>query len=69
MWIFTLIKCSDILPLLGENLNNSFDSYDFSVRGYLPLIWNDSVNHMHGLVVYVKKALPFVQDSKEFCEF
>ena len=31
-------------------------------RHYLPLIQKDSVNHIHGLVVYVKQGLPFVQD-------
>ena len=31
-------------------------------RHYLPLIQKDSVNHIHGLVVYVKQGLPFIQD-------
>ena len=26
----------------------------FFVRGYLLLIWKDSVTHMHGLAIYVK---------------
>ena len=33
-----------------------------SVRGYLTLIWKDSIIHMHGLAVYVKQGLPFAQD-------
>ena len=33
-----------------------------SVRGYLTLIWKDSITHMHGLAVYVKQGLPFAQD-------
>ena len=32
------------------------------MRGYLPLIENDSATHMHGLTVYVKEGLPFTQD-------
>ena len=32
------------------------------MRGYLPLIQKDSVTHMHGLGVYVKKGLPFAWD-------
>ena len=29
------------------------------MRGYLPLIRKDSITHMNGLAVYVKKGLPF----------
>ena len=32
------------------------------MRGYLPLIRNDSSTHMHGLTVYVKEGLPFARD-------
>ena len=32
------------------------------MRGYLPLIGNDSGTHMHGLTVYVKEGLFFAQD-------
>ena len=32
-------------------LDNSIDSGNFSVRGYLPLIRKDSSTHMHGLAV------------------
>ena len=32
------------------------------MRGYLPLIRKDFSTHMHGLTVYVKEGLPFVQD-------
>ena len=32
------------------------------MRGYLPLMQKDSSTHMHGLEVYVKEGLPFVQD-------
>ena len=44
------------------SLDDSIDSGDFSVRGYLPLIRKDSSTHMHGLTVYVKEGLPFAQD-------
>ena len=32
------------------------------LRGYLPLIQKDSTTHMHGLAVYVKEGLFFIQD-------
>ena len=44
----------DILALCETNLDDSIDSGNFSVRGYLPLIWKDSITLMHGLAVYVK---------------
>ena len=44
------------------NLDDSIDSDNFSVRGYLPLIQKDSSTHMHGLTVYVKEGLPFAWD-------
>ena len=52
----------DILALSETNLNDSIDSGNFSVRGYLLLIWKDSITHMHGLAVYVKEGLPFARD-------
>ena len=52
----------DILALCETNLDDSTDSGNFSVRGYLPLIWKDSSTHMHGLAVYVKEGLPFARD-------
>ena len=54
----------DIVPLCEKNLYDydSIDSGNFSLRGYLPLIRNDSGTHMHGLTVYVKEGLPFAQD-------
>ena len=36
----------DILALCETNLDNSIDSGNFSVRGYLPLIRKDSIAHM-----------------------
>ena len=49
-----------ILALCQTNLNDSTDSGNFSVRGYLLLIPKDYSTHMHGLAVYVKE-LPFAQ--------
>ena len=55
-------NCPDILALCETNLDDSTDSGNFSVRGYLPLIRKDSSTHMHGLTVYVKEGLPFAWD-------
>ena len=52
----------DIHALCETNLDDSIDSGNFSVRGYLPLIQKDSSTHMHGLAVYVKEGLPFACD-------
>ena len=52
----------EILALCETNLDDSIDSGNFSVRGYLPLIRKDSSTHMHGLAVYVKDGLPFAWD-------
>ena len=50
------------LSWLETNLDDSIDSGNFSVRGYLPLIQKDSSTHMHGLTVYMKEGLPFARD-------
>ena len=52
----------DILALCETNLDDSIDSGNFSVRGYLLLIQKDSITHMDGLAVYVKEGLPFAWD-------
>ena len=52
----------DILALCETNLDESIDSGNFSVRGYLPLIRKDSTTHIHGLAVYVKERPPFARD-------
>ena len=52
----------DILAVCETNLNDSNDSSNFFVTGYLHLIWKDSGTHMHGLTVYVKEWLPFTCD-------
>ena len=51
----------DIPALCETNLDDSVDSGNFSVRGYLP-IRKDSNTHMHGLAVYMKEGLPFARD-------
>ena len=53
---------SNILALCETNLDDSIDSVNFSVRGYLPLIWKDFSTHIHGLAVHVKEGLSFAQD-------
>ena len=52
----------DIRALCETNLDDSTDSGNFFVRGYLPLIQKDSSTYMHGLTVNVKEGLPFTQD-------
>ena len=51
----------DILAPCETNLDNSIDSGNFYVRGYLPLILKDSSTHVHGLAVYVKEGLTFAR--------
>ena len=58
----------DVLALCEINFDDSIDSGNFSVRGYLPLIRKDSRTHMHGLAVYVKEGftfegLPYVKEG------
>ena len=55
-------KSLDILALCETNLDDSIDSGNFSVTGYLCLIQKDSSTHMDGLAVYVKEGLPFAWD-------
>ena len=52
----------EILALCETNLDDSNDSGNFSVRGYLPLTWKDSSIHMHGLAVYMKEGNLFAWD-------
>ena len=52
----------DILALCETNLDDSIESGNFSMTGYLPLIRKDSNTHMHGLAVYMKEGLPFARD-------
>ena len=59
---FLELNAPAILALYETNLDDSIDSGNFSVRGYLPLIQKDSSTHMHGLAVYVTEGLPFARD-------
>ena len=52
----------DILALCETNLDDSIDSGNLYMRGYLPLIQKDSITHMHGLAVFVKEVLSFARD-------
>ena len=58
----------DILALHETNLDDSIDSGNFSVTGYLLLIQKNSSNHMHGLAVYVKEGLPWDMSLKNFTD-
>ena len=49
----------EILALCETNLDDSIDSGNFFLRGYLPLIRKDCSTHTHGLAVYIKEELPF----------
>ena len=51
----SLIVFRDNLTPCETNLDDSIDSDNFSVPGYLPLIQKDYVTPMHGLAVYVKE--------------
>ena len=53
---------SEILVLCEANQDESIDSGNFTVRGYLILIRKDSSTHMHGLAVYVKEGLSLAWD-------
>ena len=71
-YLFYFLKTLNLSknPALCEtNLDNSIDSGNFSVRGYLPLIRKDSDSHMHNLAVYVKEGLPFTLISRKLCGF
>ena len=52
----------DILALCETKLDESIDSGNFSVRGYLLLSQKDPITQMHGLAVYVREGLPFARD-------
>ena len=68
---FLELNCSDILALCETNLDDSIDSGNFSVRGYLPLIQKDSSTHMHGLQVYLKEGqeLSLVNPADSYLRF
>ena len=49
----------DTLALYETNLDDSVDSGNFSLSGYILLTQKDSTTHMHGVAVCVKERLPF----------
>ena len=51
-----------ILALCETKLDDSIDSGNFSVGGYLSLIRKDSSTYMHDLTFYVKERLLFAPD-------
>ena len=55
-------NCPDIPALCEANMDNSTDSANFSLSGYLSLIWKNSVIHINGLAVFVKERLSFAWD-------
>ena len=52
---FLTSNSPDILALCETNLDDWIDSGNFSVGGYLLLMWKDSNIYICGLVVYVNK--------------
>ena len=52
----------EILDLSERDWDDSNDCGFFFARGYLPLIWKDSVVHIHSPTVYVKVRLPVARD-------
>ena len=59
---FLELNSPDIPGLCETKLDDSIDSGNISVRGYLPLIPKDFVIHTEGLALYVKEGLYFVRD-------
>ena len=58
----------DILALYETNLDDSIDSGNFPVTGYLPLIQKDSITHTHGLKRKVKPVKNLSNDLQSFPE-
>ena len=50
---------SDILALYETNIEKSIYSSNFSVWGFLHLIWKNSVSHVHRIAVYVERGIYF----------
>ena len=80
---FNFVECGSFLESYSpnipapceSNLDDSIDSGNFSVKGYLPSVWKDYITHMHDLAVYVKEGLLFAWDlspensSDSYCFF
>ena len=52
-----LAECESFLKSSSPDILALCETNNFSVKGYLSLIWKDSVTHMPGLAVYVKEGL------------
>ena len=59
----------NIFALCETNLDDSTDSGNFSVRGYLPLVGKDSSAHMHGLAVQSYAWSVMCMISSSLCRF
>ena len=58
-----LKSCSTyIIVLYKTNSNDSINSSNITVTGHIPLIWKNSVTHIHNLAVYVGTVIRKVQD-------
>ena len=61
--IFLESNYPDILALCEINLEDSIDSSNFSVMGYLPLLIRKIYfTNINSAAVYVKECLPFARD-------
>ena len=58
----SFFESPDILALCETILDDSIDSGNFSVGGYLLLFQKYSSTHMHGLAVYLEEGVSFAQD-------
>ena len=59
---FLELNCHGILALCETNLNHSFDSNNFSLKGN-PWILKDYITHMNGLAVFLRKGMHSACDS------
>ena len=57
---FLELNSPDILPLCETDLDDSIDSSNISVKGYLPY-FEKIVTHMHGLAVCMKEGHSFAR--------
>ena len=57
----SFLKSNSPDTLCETNLEDSIDSGNFSVRGYIPLIQKDFITCMHGFGVYLNEGLTFAR--------